>query len=73
MSASIPITGPGKYDYLATHVREKANAAFVLVLVVGGNLGGGFAVQSRDPELLQKVPDLLEEMARKIRAGEGVA
>ncbi len=38
--------GPGKYDELATLVREKAKAAAVVVIVVGGSKGSGFSVQA---------------------------
>lgn len=38
--------GPGKYDHLATHVRSETNAAAVVVIVLDGNQGSGFAVQT---------------------------
>lgn len=59
--------GPGKYDWLASKVREETDAAMVAVIVMGGSLGGGFAVQARDPELVRRLPDILEDMARNIR------
>ncbi len=37
--------GPGKYDDLATYVREKAEAKGVLILVLDGNRGSGFSAQ----------------------------
>lgn len=59
--------GPGKYDDLATYVREtaKARAAFVIVLM--GEHGSGFSVQG-DLDALWSVPELLEMMAAQIRA-----
>lgn len=59
--------GPGKYDWLASKCRTDTDAALVAVIVVRGNLGGGFAVQAVDPELVRQLPDFLEDMARKIR------
>lgn len=37
--------GPGKYDDITTYVREQTQAGVVMVLVVGGIKGDGFAVQ----------------------------
>lgn len=37
--------GPGKYDDLATYVREQAKAEGVLLVVLGGNRGHGFELQ----------------------------
>lgn len=37
--------GAGAYDDLVTYVREKVDADGVMVLVVGGNRGNGFAQQ----------------------------
>ena len=38
--------GPGKYDDLATHVREHAKARAAIVIVIGGEKGSGFSVQT---------------------------
>lgn len=35
----------GKYDDIATHVRETTEAEAVVVIVVGGSRGSSFAVQ----------------------------
>jgi hypothetical protein len=59
--------GPGKYDWLATRVRTDAEAGLVAVIVIGGTLGDGFAVQG-SLELVRQLPELLEAMARNIRA-----
>ena len=64
--------GPGKYDDLCTYVREQVgidvnvNGGGVVVMVLGGNRGSGFAVQA-DIATTLKLPDLLEHMAREIR------
>jgi hypothetical protein len=60
--------GPGKYDDLCTVVREKANAAAAIVIVIGGTKGSGFSVQC-DPPTLARLPDVLETMARQLREG----
>ena len=58
--------GPGKYDDLATWVREQAEARGVIVLVIGGKLGSGFsaqataAVTARLPALLRQLADDIE-------------
>jgi hypothetical protein len=59
-------TGPGRYDDLATLVREKSSAQGVLVAVIGGDKGMGFSVQAT-PETLLVLPELLEQIARQIR------
>jgi hypothetical protein len=59
--------GPGKYDELCTYVREQANASAAMVIVLGGDKGPGFSVQA-DPVWLLALPDMLEAMARDIRA-----
>lgn len=60
--------GPGKYDDLATYVREQAEAEVVAVIVVGGNKGAGFSVQSTAPELMLVLPRLLRRLAEGIEA-----
>lgn len=58
--------GPGKYDDLCTDVRERSKAHFAAVIIVGGELGSGFAVQG-DMATQLALPDMLEKMARDIR------
>jgi len=58
-------TGPGRYDHLATYCREKAEAEAVIVIIIGGNLGSGFSVQTDAtgvalPRLLRNVADEIE-------------
>lgn len=63
--------GPGKYDDLATYVREKAQASGAMVMIFGGNKGAGFAIQA-SPEVTMNLPELLryiaEEIERSLRA-----
>lgn len=58
--------GPGKYDDLTTYVREQSNADTAIVIVMDGNKGSGFSVQTRNLKLLARLPDLLRQMADDI-------
>jgi hypothetical protein len=65
--------GPGKYDDLATYVRQKAKARGVVLIVVDGNKGGGFAVQT-ELGLVLPLPAMLRKIADDIeQSGEGNA
>lgn len=59
--------GPGKYDELCTLVRAVAQAEGAILLVLDGKFGSGFSAQL-PPDKVADMPDLLEEMAREIRA-----
>lgn len=59
--------GPGKYDDLCTLVRERAKAAGVIVIVLGGERGPGFSCQA-DLASTLVLPDMLELIASQIRA-----
>lgn len=58
--------GPGKYDDACTDVRLKLRAAGVLLIVIGGAHGDGFACQA-DLQTTVTLPDLLERVAADIR------
>lgn len=58
--------GPGKYDELATLVLERAEAAGVVVIIVGGTKGAGFSVQVTDPRLLGGLSSVLRQVADEI-------
>lgn len=60
------LNGPGKYDELCTLARERAKAVCVALIVIGGEKGIGFSVQSLDPELLFHLPTLLRLTADQI-------
>lgn len=59
-------TGPGSYDDAVTHIREKHKASTVIVIVMGGDRGEGFDIQSIDPQMPLKIPHLLRGMAAMI-------
>jgi len=60
--------GPGRYDELATAVREKAEAEAVVLIIVNGNKGFGFAVQSLTPEALEALPKAVRQVATAMEA-----
>ena len=59
-------TGPGKYDDLATHAWVASGADAVIVIVLNGDKGSGFSVQTNGtvapclPELLRFLADAIE-------------
>jgi hypothetical protein len=55
--------GPGKFDDLATFVREISQAKGVIVAIIGGNHGSGFSVQVESPALMKTLPELLRDIA----------
>lgn len=64
--------GPGKYDDLATWVREQAQARAVIVMVVGGSKGSGVSVQT-DATAMLNLPAVLREIADEMEAAGGSA
>jgi hypothetical protein len=57
--------GPGKYDDIASRVREETNADGVLILIVNGRRGSGFSAQL-SLELTLSLPTVLRDLARQI-------
>ena len=57
--------GPGKYDDVATDVREKTHAEGVLVLIINGTRGSGFSAQL-PLDLTLRLPSVLRDMANQI-------
>lgn len=62
--------GPGKYDDLCTHVREKAKAEGAAVIIFNGSEGSGFSVQA-SMRFHLVISVVLEAMACDIRKGLG--
>jgi hypothetical protein len=60
--------GPGKYDHLASWVREHAQADGVAVIVLDGTRGAGFSFQASNPRLLALLPAALRRVADTIEA-----
>lgn len=63
--------GPGIYDDLCTYVRKTANAKVAIVIVIDGSDGSGMSCQvgAEALGLPISLPDILEQVARDIRAG----
>ena len=57
--------GPGKYDLLATLVRERTKADGVVVMVFNGKSGDGFSVQA-DLATTYALPAMLRKLADDI-------
>jgi hypothetical protein len=59
-------TGPGRYDGWCTRVREAVHARGVVLIIFHGDDGSGFSCQA-DFIITNRLPEILEETARKIR------
>ena len=60
--------GPGRYNEVCTLVRKRTRARAVVLLILDGDRGQGFEVQTADPLLLKGLPALLRNMAEAIEA-----
>lgn len=60
--------GPGKYNFACTWVREQTEAQAVVVIVTGGKHGSGFSVQATAPLAPLVLAEMLEGVARQMRA-----
>ena len=58
--------GPGKYDDLATYVREQAEAMAALVIVLAGNKGSGFSLQALQSSKEAVSPIVVAELLRAV-------
>jgi hypothetical protein len=59
-------SGLGKYDDACTVARLATDAEAVILIVLGGNKGSGFSVQSLGAEMTAKLPALLRSVAAQI-------
>jgi hypothetical protein len=59
--------GPGVYDHEATCARVACNARAVTLIVIGGDRGGGFAVQVNGASQAEAA-ELTLAMSRALRA-----
>ena len=64
--------GPRKYDPECPRAFDETGARCVALIVLGGDRGHGFAVTGELAEIYH-LPELLEHMAREIRAQRGDA
>lgn len=58
--------GPGKYDVLCNDAMLKANAKCALVIILGGNQGNGFSMQTCDMKIVEELPIILRSVADQI-------
>ena len=59
--------GPGRYDEEATIVMETTKAQGVILIVIGGNKGEGFAIQAT-LDVTLALPKMLRLIADQIEA-----
>lgn len=59
--------GPGKYDDWVTKIREETQARCVVLMVVDGNKGTSFCVQSHE-DISIALPELLRDTASSIES-----
>lgn len=57
--------GPGKYDAECTEMRERLKAGGVVLLVIDGAHGSGFAAQLT-PLTTMALPDILRDIANEM-------
>lgn len=60
--------GPGKYDQLCTSVRVQSQAKTAIILIINGNKGSGFSMQTSDPREEERLPAILRTMADQIES-----
>ena len=60
--------GPGKYDEICVNALMMTEAQACLLIVLAGNQGSGFSVNTVHPEVTRRLPALLREVADKIQA-----
>jgi hypothetical protein len=60
--------GPGKYDDTCTIVREMTNAVTAVVVIIDGNKGSGFSLQTINPVHILSLAEMLENIAKQLRA-----
>lgn len=64
------MNGAGKYDDLCTQVREAAEAQAVVLVVMDGNKGSGFSVQSHEPMSPAVLSVMLADLAHQVRQSD---
>lgn len=59
-----------KYNDECTELIEKLHARLVLLIVLDGERGTGFAAAARDPVIVPHVPQILRSVADQIAKGQ---
>lgn len=65
---SVKTNGPGKYDDACTAARETTKAVACVLMVINGNQGSGFSVQTLNSDVILRLPSLLRNMADQMEA-----
>ena len=60
--------GPGKYDIECETALKETGGKMTLLVVVDGKKGSGFSASTTQIDYMMHVPDMLETVARQIRA-----
>jgi hypothetical protein len=60
------LNGPGKYDEACTVARAMTKGIGVVLIVIEGEHGNGFSVQTLEPDLLPVLPALLRVIANEM-------
>jgi hypothetical protein len=60
--------GPGRYDDVTTLVRKETQAETCIVIIINGNKGNGFSIQSIDPDFRKHLPKVLRLMMEEMEA-----
>ena len=60
--------GAGAYDDILTKVREETEATTAILIIMGGNKGAGFSMQSVAPDAPHSLPFILRKLADNIEA-----
>jgi hypothetical protein len=63
--------GPGKYDDLCTVVRETAEAKAAIIIILDGNKGNGFSVQSTTSLSPNSLANILDRISKELRNRQG--
>lgn len=58
--------GPGKYDEAASVAFKSTKSESLVLIVIDGDKGNGFEVNSTDPMFQLQLPELLRHVADKI-------
>ena len=66
-SADTPV-GPGKYDDACTAAMTATGAEAIVLVVIDGDRGNGFSVQSHNLANAMRLPRLLRDVADGIEA-----
>lgn len=62
--------GAGKYDRACTRARRETQGQAVLLIVIQGQHGSGFSLQTLDETVVEGLPAILRNVADSIEKGQ---